>query len=36
MEVLGLSPFSAKQRVQLVKTILSIADGAPLTTVDPK
>jgi AcrR family transcriptional regulator len=36
MDVLGLSPFSAKQRAQLVKTILSIADGAPLTTVDPK
>jgi AcrR family transcriptional regulator len=36
MDVLGLSPFSAKQRAQLVETILSIADGAPLTTVDPK
>jgi AcrR family transcriptional regulator len=36
MDVLGLSPFSAKQRAQLVKTILSIADGAPLTTVGPK
>jgi AcrR family transcriptional regulator len=36
MDVLGLSPFSAKQRAQLVKTILSIADGATLTSVDPK
>ena len=35
MDVLGLSPFSAKQRAQLVKTILSIADGAPLTVTDP-
>jgi hypothetical protein len=31
-----LSPFSASQPAQLVKTILSIADGARLTTVDPK
>jgi AcrR family transcriptional regulator len=30
MDVLGLSPFSAKQRAQLVKTILSVVDGAPL------
>jgi hypothetical protein len=29
MDVLGLSPFSAKQRAQLVKTILSTVDGAP-------
>jgi AcrR family transcriptional regulator len=36
MDVLGLSPFSAKQRAQLVKTILSIADGAQPTIVDPK
>lgn len=36
MDVLGLSPFSAKQRAQLVKTILSIVDGAPPATVDPK
>ena len=36
MDVLGLSPFSAKQRVQLVKTILSIVNGAPPATVDPK
>src|SRR5580692_4824457 len=35
MDVLGLSPFSTKQRAQLVKTILSIADGAPLTITDP-
>jgi AcrR family transcriptional regulator len=35
MDVLGLSPFSAKQRAQLVKTILSVVDGAPLTIIDP-
>ena len=35
MDVLGLSPFSAKQRAQLVKTILSIVDGVPLTLTDP-
>jgi len=35
MDVLGLSPFTAKQRAQLVKTILSIVDGAPLTLADP-
>ena len=34
MDVLGLSPFSAKQRAQLVKTILSTVDGAPLETID--
>jgi AcrR family transcriptional regulator len=36
MDVLGLSPFSTQQRAQLVKTILSIVDGAPLTIPDPK
>jgi AcrR family transcriptional regulator len=36
MDVLGLSPFSAKQRAQLVKTILSIVDGAPLAITDPE
>jgi len=35
MDVLGLSPFSTNQRAQLLKTILSIADGAPLTITDP-
>jgi AcrR family transcriptional regulator len=35
MDVLGLSPFSAKQRAQLVKTILSLVDGAPLAFTDP-
>jgi hypothetical protein len=35
MDVLGLSPFSAKQRAQLVRTILSIVDGAPLSIADP-
>jgi AcrR family transcriptional regulator len=33
MDVLGLSPFSARQRAQLVKTILAVADGAPLAAV---
>jgi AcrR family transcriptional regulator len=36
MDVLRLSPFSAKQRARLVKTILSLADGAPLAIADPE
>jgi AcrR family transcriptional regulator len=35
MDVLGLSPFSAEQRAQLVKTILAVVDGAPLATTHP-
>jgi AcrR family transcriptional regulator len=36
MDVLRLSPFSAKQRARLVKTILAVADGAPLAIADPE
>jgi hypothetical protein len=36
MDVLRLSPFSAKQRARLVKTILAVADGAPLAVADPE
>jgi hypothetical protein len=36
MEVLGLSPFSEKQRVRMVETILSIVDDTGLAPRPPE